>query len=76
MTEDIKKMLIDLGKSDYGDALKDYLEEKLRLLRGDIENVDSWEDILARRKAKKIVKEIFYFLEPEKVEPKEKNQYM
>lgn len=76
MNEDVKKMLLELGESDYGDTLREYLDERLEAMEGNLDSVENWEDVLGRRKAKKIIKEIFYFLKPKRIEPKEKNQYV
>jgi len=77
MSEKTKKMLEELGKSDYGDVLKEYLKEKLEAIKGNIDNAEDWSDILGRRKASRIIKEVFYFLEePKQSQPKEKNPYM
>lgn len=76
INQEIKIVLKELGKSDYGDKLKEYLSERLEFIKGDIDDVEDWPDVLARRKAKKIIKEVFYFLEAEEPQQKEKNQYM
>lgn len=76
MTEETKNMLAELGKSDFGDALREYLNEELEKLKGDIDSVEDWPDILGRRKARKIIKEVLYFLEPRQPKEPNKNQYV
>ena len=75
MTLELQKLLKEIGTSDPGKELKKYLGEEIERMKGDIDNVEEWADVLARRKAKKLLKEVFYFLEPEESQPKERNQY-
>jgi len=71
-----KVVLEEIGASEPGKILKEYLDEKIKTMKGDVDSVESWEDILAARKAKAIIKEVFYFLEPREQIKKEKNQYL
>ncbi len=71
-----KKILEELGESDYGEALKEYLDERLKSMEGNVHDYENWDDILGRRKATRIIKEIFYFLEKREIKQKDKNQYV
>ena len=76
MNEDLKSILKEIGTSDPGKELRKYLDEELEKMKGDIDSVESWDDVLARRKAKKIINNLFYFLDEEPQQRKVKNQYL
>lgn len=66
ISQDQRKLLEDLSKTPYGQALRAYLYEKLAEIKN-IENVESFEDVLGRKHAVKVVKDLFGFLEERKV---------
>ena len=75
MTEDVKMKLKVLGSSDHGEALKEYLDERLKAM--DVDDAKDWSDVLARRKVRAMIKETFYFLEGEQpIKKRLPNQYM
>ena len=68
-----------LAKSDFGKALTEYLKEEIDKM-SNIDNIDTknTEDLIGRKQAKKILKELFSFLDSarqEKHEPK-KTDYL
>lgn len=74
MTDLDKKILNDLGRTDFGRALKVYLEEKKEEI-GDITTAQSWEDTKGKQIALKVIKELFSFM-AEKKDERIKNQYV
>lgn len=62
MTPQHKELLNQLGKSSYGVALKAFLEDKKAELNN-VELLTSWDETLGNKRAAKIIKELFSFLE-------------
>lgn len=75
MTQNEKQILNDLGRTNFGQALRVYLEEKKREI-GDISASTSWEDTKARQLALKLIKELFAFMEDKVSIDKMKNPYV
>lgn len=73
--EEQVKLLKELGKSHYGNTLKNYLSEKIIELN-DVSSCESFDDVLGRKKAIKIVKELFNFMEDRKVIDKGRENYL
>ena len=73
--EDQVKLLKELGKSHYGNTLKIYLSEKIAELN-DVSTCESFDDVLGRKKAIKIVKELFNFMEERKTMGKSRESYV
>ncbi len=73
--EETKRVLREMGNSDPGKVLKQYLEDEIKIMEGTIDDYENWDDVLGRRRAKPILKKILYFLEPKKTETKVRNQY-
>lgn len=70
-TRDILK---GMKNTQYGQALKLYLEEELKVI-GDVSKCESWDDTLGRKNAILLVKKLFSFLEEEERPPKQPTQY-
>lgn len=71
---DTQKLLEELGKTPYGDALKKYLAEELKEI-GDVSKASSWEDTIGRQYAIKLVNKLFSFLSPKETVKKKKTSY-
>lgn len=75
MIPEYEKLLGMLSQTNYGQALKAYLEEKKREI-GDISQIQSWEEAKGRQIALKLIRGIFAFLEDKEVNSKTKNPYV
>ncbi len=69
-----KKVLADLGKSGFGNALKNFLQDELEDI-GDITKSKSWEETQGRQFNVKFIKKLLSLLEGKKVEIKKKINY-
>ena len=71
------KRLEDLAKSGYGEALLEYIQENISEMK-DISTVKTFEEMVGRQEAVKMLKSIFRFLDKkrEKKGEKTKNQYL
>jgi hypothetical protein len=71
------KSLRELSKLSYGKALKEYLADKLVDLN-DLNKINNYEEYQAKKEAKKILLEIFKFLNLTETQIKEqsKNNYL
>lgn len=69
-----KKILGDLGKNQYGAALKEFLQDELNDI-GNIATAKSWEETQGRQYSVKFIKKLFSFLDGKKVESKSKIKY-
>jgi hypothetical protein len=74
ITPDVKKILGELGKSQYGAALRKFLDSELEDIK-DVTTAKSWEEALGNKKAVKILTKLFSFMEEKEVKDKIKNQY-
>lgn len=57
-----KQQLDQLAKSDHGKILMDFLEIKIKEMT-DISKIKTYEEMLGKQEAVKILKELFSFLE-------------
>lgn len=62
MTPQHKELLTQLGKTSHGLALKAFLEEKKAELNN-VELLTSWDETLGNKRAVKIIKDLFSFME-------------
>lgn len=69
-----KETLNQLGKTQFGKALRDFLDEELKEIK-DVTRQESWEDVVASQKAVKLIKKLFSFLDEKKLDEPKKNQY-
>jgi hypothetical protein len=70
----LKTQLEQLPHCPQGHALVQYLklaDEELK----DIDTIKSWEETQGRKFARKVIKDLFYFMGEVKVETTSKNQY-
>lgn len=75
ITPENKKLLEELNRSQYGYALKTYLNEKYAEI-GNILDTQTWEETQGRKFALVLLKDLFYFMEEKKnSQEKVKNQY-
>lgn len=74
MTEQNKQLLEQLSKTQYGMALKEFLNEELQII-GNIESVVDWEETQGRRWGVKFIKKLFSFMEQRGIKEKGKNLY-
>ena len=74
MTPENKKILEELKNTHYGVALNEFLKEKYNYI-GDITTIKSWDETLGRQYAVKVIKELFSFMEEQKAQIQNKNQY-
>ena len=58
-----KELLEQLGRSPFGKALQEYLNERFDELN-DVQTCLSWEDTMARKKALGILEQLFRFMAP------------
>ncbi len=65
ITPEQKQVLSDLGKTQQGKVLKEYLSEKYKELNS-VLKVTSWEDTLGKQKALLVLKDLFSILDGEK----------
>ena len=71
--QESKELLEGLRLTNYGKALKELLDEKYSEI-GDIKTCNSWEEVVGRKYALKLIDEIFYFMK-EKVDVTNKPRY-
>lgn len=76
ISPDSIKLLEELGKTQFGKALREFIEDKKAEI-GDITKSKSWEETQGRQYALNLIKDLFYFMK-EKAEPvdKKKNPYV
>lgn len=74
LTPQSKELLKTLKTSAHGRALRELIDEHLEKL-DDISTVNSWDETLGRKHAKKLIMEIFSFMDVEKKTDKTPNQY-
>ena len=69
--------LKQLAQSDFGKMLIDYLDEKIKDL-GNITKIRTFEELVGRQEAVKVLKELFNFLEKgREIKPEvKKNDYL
>jgi len=67
-------LLHELPKTPHGQALKEFLDEKLLEIR-DVMGSESWEETLGRKFAVTLIQDLFAFMELEKSKPRPKTQY-
>jgi hypothetical protein len=75
LTEDEKRILKDLWKTSYGKVLFKYLEIEYSKI-GDITTANSWDEVLGRQHAFKLLKKLFSFGEEEKPPRSNNSQYV
>jgi len=75
MTQEHKQLLQGLTQTNFGQALKVYLEEELAKI-GDLSSVKDWEETRGKQIAIKLIKDLFAFMEESKVRPPKPNQYV
>ncbi len=56
-----EKKLQELANNIYGEALLDYLEEKIKEMV-DVRRIGTWEEVLGRKEAVVILDGLFHFL--------------
>jgi hypothetical protein len=75
--EQLNEQMESLAKSQYGGVLLEYIKEKIDLM-GKIGSIKTFEELIGKQEAVKILKDIFRFLEtkrePESSAPS-KNEY-
>lgn len=74
ITPENRKILEALDKTQYGAVLKEYLNGKLEEIR-DLQTITSFDDALGRKRAEKIINEIFSFMSGKPVAPKKEHPY-
>lgn len=76
ISPDSIKLLEELGKTQFGKALREFLDDKKTEI-GDITKSKSWEETLGRQHALTLIKDLFYFMkEKEPPVDKKKNPYV
>jgi hypothetical protein len=70
-----KELLEQLPQTSHGKALIKFLDQVKEELN-DISTLQSWEETIGRKNAIKMIDDLFKFMEPKKVEIKNKNQYI
>ena len=71
----IQDGLKQIKESPQGHALVSYLEQAKQEMNN-IKSIESWEEVLGRKFALKVIDDLFIFMEDKKVEVKSKNQYI
>ncbi len=72
--QDRDKLLKKLANHQFGEALEDWVNEQTEKLENET-GAKSWEEVLGRREAKKIIRKLFKFLKL-KSDSKKTNQYL
>jgi len=72
---EIKKILEELGKTQYGKALRIFLDAASDELN-DVSTVETWEETVGRREALNVLRKLFDFMEEKKESKASKNQYV
>ena len=70
----IKKILKELPATQYGAALKAFLEDELRRIDS-VDGIKSFEEVRGRQIAKELIKEIFAFYPKEAFDTLSKRKY-
>lgn len=73
--EDRRRLLEELGKTNHGKALREFLAERRETI-GDITSCKNWEEAVGRQFALVLLKEMFSFLDEKPSTPPVHNQYM
>lgn len=71
---DTKKILSEIGTTQYGRALRDYLDDAI-LVIGDIRQAKTWEETQGRRIAIETLGKLFSFIKEHKLDKKSKTEY-
>ena len=74
MKPETKKMLHELSKTNYGKVLREFLDVHYASI-GNIMDSKSWEEVLGRKFALTMLKELFSFMEDKKIGGVDRNQY-
>jgi hypothetical protein len=69
-----KKLLEELGRNQYGKALREFLNEKREEIN-DIRSSKSWEETLGRGFALELIDTLFVFMTEKKEVSRNKNNY-
>lgn len=69
------KLLEELGRTQFGAALRAYLEDEKESIR-DVRNSSSWEDTLGRQMALQTIDRLFNFMKEKTPVVKKKNPYV
>lgn len=77
VSQETKQILNDLGKTQQGKILKEYLSDKYKELNS-VLKVKSWEETLGNQKALLVLKDLFSILEDQEKRDtiKDKSQYI
>jgi len=70
-----RQLLEEMGKSRYGIALQEFLDEEFDLIN-DIQTCQNFEEMLGRQKALATLERLFGFMRERKTSTKEKNPYV
>lgn len=69
------KDLIDgMGKTSQGSALRELLSDEISKLN-DVRTIDSFDEVLGRKRAIEIIDKVFGFLKEKKVDTQPRNNY-
>lgn len=74
MTQEQKKILQDMSKSQYGKALEVFLKEELDNI-DDISSCKTLKEMEGRQFAIKLINKLFSFMQVRNTTEREKNQY-
>jgi len=74
ISSQIQEKLKQIKESPQGFALIEYLNQAKREMN-DVKSMQSWEEVLGRKFALKVIDDLFVFMEDKKVDIKNKNQY-
>lgn len=69
-----RQLLVELGKTQYGKALRDFLDEQVKEV-GDITKATSWDDTLGRKHFLTFVSKLYTVLEEKDIAEKSRSQY-
>lgn len=75
MTPDQKKLLEELGRTQFGAALQAFLNSELSTIE-DVNSAKSWDEVLGNQKASKLVRKLFSFMQDRPVLDKSKMPYV
>lgn len=74
ITPESRKLLSELTHTNYGKALREFLDERCNEI-GDISKCKTWEETQGRKFALDLIKDLFVFMDKKDVVDNGKNSY-
>jgi hypothetical protein len=74
ISPEARKLLEELGKTNFGQALREFLDDELKSI-DTVDGVTTLDEALGRDKAVKLIRKIFSFLDKDKKVDKPRTSY-